>query len=118
MKKSILITSIIFWALIMVIGFIWTLNVIDGYKYVIEDYGNTNLSFGDYLKNGLSLTFFAGLLTFFVGIFRLFFTIFSIDFGASKDKAIVSITRYKELLDTGAITQEEFDAKKREILKL
>ena len=35
-----------------------------------------------------------------------------------KNKAIEEIKQFKELLDVGIITQEEFDAKKKELLGL
>lgn len=37
---------------------------------------------------------------------------------ASDDEAISSIVKYKELFDSGVITEEEFSAKKKELLKL
>ena len=36
----------------------------------------------------------------------------------SREESLDDLKRYKELLDTGVLTQEEFDAKKREILGL
>lgn len=37
---------------------------------------------------------------------------------ADEEKTISIITKYKELLDLGAITQEEYDAKKKKLLGL
>ena len=36
----------------------------------------------------------------------------------SQDDVLSTITKFKELLDAGAITQEEFDAKKKEMLNI
>ena len=37
---------------------------------------------------------------------------------SSSDSIAEEIKKYKELLDIGAITQEEFDAKKKQLLQL
>ncbi|MBQ8179926.1 MAG: SHOCT domain-containing protein [Candidatus Methanomethylophilaceae archaeon] len=38
--------------------------------------------------------------------------------GPTEEERIESLRRYKELLDDGIITQEEFDAKKKQLLEL
>ena len=37
---------------------------------------------------------------------------------SGEEKVIADILRYKDLLDSGIITQEEFDAKKKQLLGL
>ena len=37
---------------------------------------------------------------------------------AKSDNRIEELTKLKDLLDTGAISQEEFDAKKKQLLNL
>ena len=35
-----------------------------------------------------------------------------------KKKELIELKKYKELLDTGAISQDEFEAKKKQLLNL
>lgn len=64
---------------------------------------------------GAGLSFCAGFFLFILGI--IIMTVLPDKSG--KEKAVTSadaLLKYKELLDAGAISQEEFDAKKKELL--
>jgi len=52
------------------------------------------------------------------GIFFYLSNIMGDSSSSSSDDSVSEIQKYKELLDSGAITQEEFDAKKKELLGL
>lgn len=63
---------------------------------------------------GAGLSFCAGFFLFILGIIMAV-----LPDKSGKEKAVTSadaLLKYKELLDAGAISQEEFDAKKKELL--
>ena len=53
---------------------------------------------------------------FFLGIIGLIVILLLPDKNSEKKSAADDLLSYKQLLDSGAITQEEFDAKKKELL--
>ena len=64
---------------------------------------------------GAGLSFCAGFFLFILGIIIMAV----LPDKSGKEKAVTSadaLLKYKELLDAGAISQEEFDAKKKELL--
>lgn len=64
---------------------------------------------------GAGLSFCAGFFLFILGIIIMAV----LPDKSGKEKAVTSadaLFKYKELLDAGAISQEEFDAKKKELL--
>lgn len=64
---------------------------------------------------GAALSFCAGFFLFILGIIIMAV----LPDKSGKEKAVTSadaLLKYKELLDAGAISQEEFDAKKKELL--
>lgn len=64
---------------------------------------------------GAGLSFCAGFFLFILGIIIMAV----LPDKSGKEKAVTSadaLLKYKELLDAGAISQEEFDAKKKELM--
>lgn len=62
---------------------------------------------------GQGICFAAGLFLGFVG---LIVVLLLPDKNEAKESNVDALLGYKQLLDSGAITQEEFDAKKKELL--
>ena len=62
---------------------------------------------------GQGICFAAGLLLGFAG---LIVVLLLPDKNEAKESNVDALLGYKQLLDSGAITQEEFDAKKKELL--
>ena len=120
MKISIFITELIFCFSIIVVGFVWIFGCVSGSAEFLATYGVRDASLWNKLvSSNITIDFYASLLLIFFGTYRLCRTCLSYEIkrsSATEDAA--SIGKYKELLDKGAITQEEFDAKKRELLNL
>lgn len=77
--------------------------------------GFTAKGIGEKKGYGAGLSFCAGFFLFILGIIIMAV----LPDKSGKEKAVTSadaLLKYKELLDAGAISQEEFDAKKKELL--
>jgi len=124
MKQAVFIIKIICAVLILSIGVVCLCNCISSYSNnpLYLDYHNGPLSLWEYIyENDMATEFFGSWLTIVVGIY-IFFNSFSNLEPKKKllsdDKTISTLSRYKSLLDSGIITQEEFDLKKQELLEL
>ena len=122
MKKSIFVTKLIFALVLIVIGFIGIFSVI-GY-FLDHGIQLANANGGEYtfkqlLKDSplISFYFYASIMAVVGGIYRIVCSALSFEFNKkTKEDEFAVIGKYKALLDSGIITQEEFEIKKREIL--
>ena len=121
MKKSIFVTTLIFALVLIVIGFIGIFSII-GYFFehgVALANVRGEYTFKQLLKDSpvISFYFYASILAVVGGIYRIVCSALSVDFKKNpKEDEFAVIGKYKDLLDSGIITQEEFEIKKREIL--
>ncbi len=107
-----------------------------GIQNAAADTAKNVASLGVFIQSALTTAVnttytFAGILIAVVGVYMLG-TTFSDVKSKEKSKAVVgapvvatnhedaitTLTKFKELLDAGAITEEEFDAKKKELLNI
>ena len=122
MKKASLSLKIVCASLIILIGFIWLCVSVASYNDLVDGLvGTTHVSFGDFLVGAggiFSMTFFISLLTIIVGVYMLFNLLSCIEFKSAEIENLTALSRYKSLFDNGVITQEEFEAKKQQLLGL
>ena len=120
MKKASWVLKIICVSVVILCGLLWIgVNIASYVDYVAALDKITDVGFFDYLKDFYNgFIFFAAILTVVCGIYCLFHLLSFVNIKRSADSTLSLVTQYKSLLDSGVITQEEFDAKKKEILKL
>ena len=124
MKKASLVLKMICASLIILVGFVWLCVNLSIY----DDFVDTNLlidsnrvDFGDYLVaygGSYSLLFFISILMMIVGAYMLFNLLSCIEFKSRELEKLSALSRYKTLFDNGVISQEEFEAKKQQLLGL
>ena len=129
MKKSVFVTNIIFALIIIIIGFSILFLVVSDYLKNIAEYATLikeDITFTKYLKHSsfkdAAILFYMAMFEIIIGTYRLVHTLLSADYSkftkSQKNNSFDSIMEYKSLLDTGIITQEEFEAKRKELLNL
>ena len=118
MTKSAIIAKKIFSIFVIVIGSLWHISAIAQMIVYFERNGYYLRKFIYILQNFSTYPFFASMLAIVIGIYMLISVRGSEKKALSEEKAVVTISQYKALLDVGAITQEEFDARKKDLLGL
>ena len=117
MTKSAIIAKKIFSIFVIVIGSLWHISAIAQIISLLGDrYYSRNFIY--FLRYFSDYPFFASMLAIVIGIYMLISVRGSEKKVLSEEKAVVTISQYKALLDVGAITQEEFDARKKDLLGL
>ena len=120
------IVRIICILLVIMIGVTWLTGFISHYKGIKiemesgwkqEEYTFGDYVYGDSYYGNRSPAFFGAILLIVAGIYMLMSTLLPIKF-MTQDRRISLLNQYKSFLDTGVITQEEFDDKKKELLGL
>lgn len=89
-------------------------NAVADVSFNVKELGESFENFFCYLY------LFIGLIVFALGVYLFACTLCTYERAPKKDKEdeLVTVVRYKDLLDQGVITQEEFDAKKKQLLGL
>ena len=136
--KTIFVLRLVCALLILSIGLLWLISPI--FKYIFykifdKGYISKNLTLFQYLKDYYDLNWPSSIyntqssiqppsITILVGFYLIFASVFSYKSALKGSKKILTeeqaasaLTQYKSLLDSGAITEEEYSTKKAQLLK-
>ena len=123
MKKKSLVLKTICTISLIILGLVWLCFNLASYHEYAESFETIadRISLGEYLTASMAsfgISFFASILVIFIGISSLAHVLSLIEFKSPHEITIAALSQYKSLLDAGAITQEEFDVKKKQLLDI
>ena len=120
MKRTALVIKIICISLLILVSLIWLcLNIANygDYKDAIES-SIKSVELKDYIAIIGGVDFFCPIFVLILGVYQLFNILSGIKLRSSSETTIALLAQYKSFLDQGVITQDEFNAKKKQLLGL
>jgi len=129
MKKTTFVLKLVCSLLLFTVALIWLIVCVTSINFFIDSANNvdvknefgTIITFGEYMLLGNQdaiLGFFLSLFGLVGSIYLFACALHSADFKKKSDKedmTLIRLSRYKEMLDSGIITIDEFNSKKKDL---